>query len=83
MQCEDDETDRTTESRGPIYAEEFSELAVAMEWQQWQNSVDPVQLLLLKRLRDMAAVKIISYEYEAEDSQEFLFTITINCFLNI
>ena len=37
---------------------EFNELEVAMEWIQWQDSIDPIQLLHLKRLRNMAAEKI-------------------------
>ena len=54
-QCQD-KGDKTEEPRGPTYIEAFNVLEVAMlEWVQRQDSVDCIQLLLLKRLWDMAA----------------------------
>ena len=38
----------------------FNALEIAMEWVQLQDSVDPIQSLHLKRLRDMAAEKMSS-----------------------
>ena len=38
----------------------FNALEVAMEWVQRQYSIDPIQLLHLKRLRDIAAEKKMS-----------------------
>ena len=35
----------------------LNELEVAMEWVQRQDSVDPIRLLHLKRLRDIPAEK--------------------------
>ena len=38
----------------------FNALEVAMEWVQRQDSIDPIHLLHLKRLRDIAAEKRMS-----------------------
>ena len=38
----------------------FNALEVAIEWVQLQDSTDPIQLLHLKRLRDMVAEKRMS-----------------------
>ena len=47
-----------------------------MEWVQRQDSVDRIQLMHLKRLRDMAVEKKMS-SAEAENSKEFLFPIAM------
>ena len=56
-QCQDEEGDKTEEPRGPTSIEAFNALEVAMEWVQRQDSVDRIQLLHLKRLRDVAVEK--------------------------
>ena len=38
----------------------FNAVEVEIEWVQWQDSDDPIQLLHLKRLRDIAAEKRMS-----------------------
>ena len=58
-QCQDEEGEKT-EPRGPTDTEAFNALEVAMEWVQWQDSVDHIQLLHLKISRDMAAEKRMS-----------------------
>ena len=67
MQHEDNEADGTTELRGQTHTEVFNTLEVTMEWLRWQESVDLVQLLHLKRLRDLAAEKNVLSE--AADSR--------------
>ena len=54
----------------------FNALEVVMEWVQRQDSVDRIQLMHLKRLRDMAVEKRMS-STEAENSKEFLFPIAM------
>ena len=44
--CQDEKGDKTEELKGPTDA--FKALEVAMEWVQWQDSVDRIQLLHLK-----------------------------------
>ena len=59
-QCQDEEGDKTEESRGPTDTEAFNALEVEMEWVQRQDSVERNQFLHLKRLRDMAEEKRMS-----------------------
>ena len=75
-QCQDEEGDKTEEPRGPTNIEAFNALEVAMEWVQRQDSVDRIQLMHLKRLRDMAVEKRMS-STEAENSKKFLFSIAM------
>ncbi|GFT88853.1 hypothetical protein TNCV_906671 [Trichonephila clavipes] len=56
----DDETDEDEDnesSKGPSNAGAFSALEIAMEWYVKQSECCPTQLLLLKRIRDLAAKK--------------------------
>ncbi|GFW27793.1 uncharacterized protein TNCV_766741 [Trichonephila clavipes] len=60
----DDETDEDEDnnnkeiSKGPSNADHFSALETAMEWyEQQQSEYCPTQLLLLKRIRGLAAKK--------------------------
>ena len=56
----------------------FNALEVAMEWVQRQDSVDPIQLLRLKRLRNMAAEKRMSSLMQK--TKEFLVPIRMFSF---
>ncbi|GFV30313.1 uncharacterized protein TNCV_97881 [Trichonephila clavipes] len=42
-------------SKGPSNADTFSALETAMEWYKQQSERCPTQLLLLKKIRDLAA----------------------------
>ncbi|GFW19709.1 uncharacterized protein TNCV_1605991 [Trichonephila clavipes] len=60
----DDETDEDEDnnnescsSMGPLNAGVFCALETAMEWYEQQSERCPSQLLLLKRIRDLAAKK--------------------------
>ncbi|GFY04247.1 retrovirus-related Pol polyprotein from transposon opus [Trichonephila clavipes] len=58
----DDETDENEDnnnesSKGPSNAGTFSALETAMEWYEQQSECCPTQLLLLKRIRDLAVKK--------------------------
>ncbi|GFW07472.1 uncharacterized protein TNCV_3916051 [Trichonephila clavipes] len=59
----DDETDQDKDnnnnerSKSPSNADVFSALETAMEWFEKQSECCPTQLLLLKRIRDLAAKK--------------------------
>ena len=59
-QCQDEEVDKTEQPSGPTDIEAFNALEVVIEWIQQQDSVNCIQLLHLKRLRDMAAEKRMS-----------------------
>ncbi|GFX48551.1 uncharacterized protein TNCV_584491 [Trichonephila clavipes] len=52
----DEDEDRNSESsKGPSNACTFSALETAMEWYEQQSECCPTQLLLLKRIKDLAA----------------------------
>ncbi|GFW19954.1 uncharacterized protein TNCV_866601 [Trichonephila clavipes] len=57
----DDETEEDTDnnnnesSKGPSNADAFSALETAMEWYEQQSECCPTQILLFKRIRDLAA----------------------------
>ncbi|GFS47090.1 uncharacterized protein TNCV_2052841 [Trichonephila clavipes] len=59
----DDETDEyegnnnNESSKGPSNADAFSALESAMEWYEQESECCPTQVLLLKRIRDLAAKK--------------------------
>ncbi|GFW13057.1 uncharacterized protein TNCV_3329891 [Trichonephila clavipes] len=58
----DDETDEDEDndneiSKGPSNANAFSAFETAMEWYEQQSECCPTQLLLLKRIRNLAAEK--------------------------
>ncbi|GFT05079.1 hypothetical protein TNCV_531291 [Trichonephila clavipes] len=53
----DDETDEDESSKGPSNADAFSALETTMEWHEQQSECYSTQLLLLKRIRDLAAKK--------------------------
>ncbi|GFX31894.1 uncharacterized protein TNCV_3408091 [Trichonephila clavipes] len=49
--------DNNESSKGSSSANAFSALETAMEWYEQQSECCPTQLLLLKRIRDLAAKK--------------------------
>ncbi|GFV69085.1 uncharacterized protein TNCV_2929141 [Trichonephila clavipes] len=53
----DEDEDNNKSSKGPSNAGAFSALEIAMEWYEQQSECCPTQLLLLKRIRDLAAKK--------------------------
>ncbi|GFU03174.1 uncharacterized protein TNCV_2720761 [Trichonephila clavipes] len=57
-ETDEDENNNNNESiRGPSNAIAFSALETAMEWYEQQSECCPTQLLLLKRIKDLAAKK--------------------------
>ncbi|GFW96909.1 uncharacterized protein TNCV_2160441 [Trichonephila clavipes] len=54
---EDEDNSHNESSKGPSNADEFSALQTAMEWYGQQSECCPTELLLLKRIRDLAAKK--------------------------
>ncbi|GFS51706.1 uncharacterized protein TNCV_613851 [Trichonephila clavipes] len=54
---EDEDNKNNKSSKGPSNADAFSALETAMEWYRQQSESCPTQLLLLKRIRDLAAKK--------------------------
>ncbi|GFX69090.1 uncharacterized protein TNCV_4945891 [Trichonephila clavipes] len=52
---EDEDNNNNESSKGPSNADAFSTLETAMEWYEKQSECYPTQLLLLKRIRDIAA----------------------------
>ncbi|GFV05922.1 uncharacterized protein TNCV_3142131 [Trichonephila clavipes] len=52
---EDEDNNNNESSKGPSNADVFSALETAMEWYEQQSECCPTQLLLLKRIRDIAA----------------------------
>ncbi|GFW75607.1 uncharacterized protein TNCV_4427901 [Trichonephila clavipes] len=53
----DEDEDNNESSKGPSNAVAFSALETAMEWYEQRSEYCPTQLLLLKRIRDLAARK--------------------------
>jgi hypothetical protein len=53
----DDDEDHVEENKGPSHEEAFHCLETAMKWLERQDESDALQLLNLKRLRDLAAKK--------------------------
>ncbi|GFX85496.1 uncharacterized protein TNCV_3716681 [Trichonephila clavipes] len=53
----EDEDNNNESSKRPSNADVFSELETAMEWYEPQSECCFTQLLLLKRIRDLAAIK--------------------------
>ncbi|GFT12978.1 uncharacterized protein TNCV_5096411 [Trichonephila clavipes] len=53
----DDEENHNKSSKGPSNASTFSVSETAVEWYEQQSECCPTQLLLLKRIRDLAAKK--------------------------
>ncbi|GFW91525.1 RNA-directed DNA polymerase from mobile element jockey [Trichonephila clavipes] len=54
---EDEDSNNNDSSKSPSNAEVFSALESAMEWYEQQSKCCPTQLLLLKRIRDLAVKK--------------------------
>ncbi|GFU86812.1 uncharacterized protein TNCV_1342571 [Trichonephila clavipes] len=54
---EETDEDEVASSRDPSNADSFSAFETAMEWYEQQSQCCPTQLLLLKRIRDLAAKK--------------------------
>ncbi|GFT12894.1 uncharacterized protein TNCV_5095941 [Trichonephila clavipes] len=53
----DEDEDYNESSKDPSNAHAFSALETALEWYEQQSECCPIQLLLLKRIRDLAAKK--------------------------
>ncbi|GFU37413.1 hypothetical protein TNCV_4273791 [Trichonephila clavipes] len=51
---EDEDNNNSESSKGPSNTDAFSALETAMEWYKQQSECCPTQLLLLKRIRDIA-----------------------------
>ncbi|GFS60079.1 retrovirus-related Pol polyprotein from transposon opus [Trichonephila clavipes] len=56
-ETDEDEDNNNESSKDPSNAGAFSALETAMEWYEQQSEYCPTQLLLLKRIRDLAAKK--------------------------
>ncbi|GFX46133.1 uncharacterized protein TNCV_2094491 [Trichonephila clavipes] len=56
-ETDEDEDSNNESSKGPSNADAFSALETAMEWYEQQSECCSTQLLLLKRIRDLAAKK--------------------------
>ncbi|GFW77888.1 uncharacterized protein TNCV_3910981 [Trichonephila clavipes] len=54
---DEDEDNSNESSKGSSNADAFSALEIAMEWYEQQSECYPTQLLLFKRIRDLAAKK--------------------------
>ncbi|GFT13244.1 uncharacterized protein TNCV_4077011 [Trichonephila clavipes] len=52
---EDEDNNNNESNKGPSNADVFSALETAMEWYEQQSECCPTQLLLLKRIRELAA----------------------------
>ncbi|GFU50861.1 uncharacterized protein TNCV_1696301 [Trichonephila clavipes] len=53
----DEDEDNNESSKGPSNADAFPALETAMEWYEQQSECCPTQLLMLKRITDLAAKK--------------------------
>ncbi|GFV83766.1 uncharacterized protein TNCV_2555531 [Trichonephila clavipes] len=56
-EMDEDEDNNNESSKGPSNAEAFSGIETSMEWYKQQSECYPTQLLLLKRIRDLAVKK--------------------------
>ncbi|KAF9420935.1 hypothetical protein HW555_002918 [Spodoptera exigua] len=54
---DEEETETGDVCQEPSHAEAFEALDVAFKWFERQDELDPIQLLQLKRVRDLAARK--------------------------
>ncbi|GFX29331.1 uncharacterized protein TNCV_3218651 [Trichonephila clavipes] len=54
---EDEDNNNNESSKSPSKADAFSALETAMEWYKQLSECCPTQLLLLKRVKDLAAKK--------------------------
>ncbi|GFT93401.1 uncharacterized protein TNCV_337631 [Trichonephila clavipes] len=54
---EDEDSNSKKSSKGPSNADAFSALETAIQWYEPQSEWCPTQLLLLERIRDLAAKK--------------------------
>ncbi|GFV11269.1 uncharacterized protein TNCV_3723581 [Trichonephila clavipes] len=54
---EDEDNNNNESSMGPSNADIFSALEIAVEWYEQQSECCPTQLLLLRKIRDLAAKK--------------------------
>ncbi|GFU60200.1 uncharacterized protein TNCV_4249041 [Trichonephila clavipes] len=54
---EDEDNNSNESSKGPSIDDAFSALETAVEWYEQQSECCPTQLLLLKRIRDLASEK--------------------------
>ncbi|GFU79182.1 uncharacterized protein TNCV_2137051 [Trichonephila clavipes] len=52
---EDEDNNKNESSKGPSNADAFSALETAMEWYEQLSECCPTQLLMIKRVRDLAA----------------------------
>ncbi|GFV14070.1 uncharacterized protein TNCV_525461 [Trichonephila clavipes] len=56
-ETDEDENNNNESSKGPSNADAFSALETSIEWYEQQSECCPTQLLLLKRIRGLAAKK--------------------------
>ncbi|GFV43160.1 uncharacterized protein TNCV_1574061 [Trichonephila clavipes] len=54
---EDEDNNNNESNKSPSNADAFSALETAMEWYEQQSECCPIQLLLLKRIKDLSANK--------------------------
>ncbi|GFT49208.1 uncharacterized protein TNCV_2860461 [Trichonephila clavipes] len=59
-------------SKGPSNADAFSVLESSMEWYEYQSECCPTQLLLLKRIRDLAAKKKSVQWYSTQKISDYI-----------
>ncbi|GFU54026.1 uncharacterized protein TNCV_1720221 [Trichonephila clavipes] len=57
-EIDEDEENNNESNKSPSNAGAFSALLTAMEWYEQQSESCPTQLLLLKRISDLAAKKL-------------------------
>ncbi|GFV76964.1 uncharacterized protein TNCV_690341 [Trichonephila clavipes] len=58
VEMDEDEDNNNNEScKGSLNAEAFSALVIAIKWHEQQSECCPTQLLLFKRMKDLAAKK--------------------------
>ncbi|PRD30630.1 UNVERIFIED_CONTAM: hypothetical protein NCL1_25846 [Trichonephila clavipes] len=56
-ETDEDEDNSNESSKGPSNADAFLALETAMQWYVKQSECCPTQLLLLKRIKDLEAIK--------------------------
>lgn len=60
MGSDGDDTENEAEETGPRHSEAFVAAETLMTWLEKQNESSPTQLMLLKRIKDLAAKKRIT-----------------------
>jgi len=57
MESDSDDPEHETEETGPTHSQAFVAAETLMSWLEKQNESSPTQLILLKRIKDLAAKK--------------------------